>query len=403
MQIAQGLQKQGPPILTSLSESDLLHLVDLLISDKKCIEESPFQNYPFKLVRLDEKGSLSQISNSSRQSNGLSSIFSNTEPPSLSQRLRELDGETRHQSPSHTGVSQPGIDGMPSGKSRSEILADCQKLLDEIVKKYPEGFNMGSFRKAFFGKYGYHLDIQKLGYQRLATLLQIMPGIRLESAYILPAGEALKSLSLDTVEPFARETNFSVTETQSESESSDTSGKEDDVDSPWDELGPVANSGPRKNESTGPALNRKVKDETGKKTYHVYESLSDDDFSDSEEESSSSIKSESERKPRMNEEDSSLLQILDSWYSSKEDSARRGALENPEGGVDSSKNGSRILRSAGSITKNEDSVANNARKHRPLKSYSFIQDQAVENKDKLIDGILGSLKKSGERSAETRI
>ncbi|KAL3527938.1 hypothetical protein ACH5RR_012594 [Cinchona calisaya] len=400
MQMGEDLQKQGPPVLKSLSKPDLLHLVDLMIAEKKWIEESTSQTYPFKIVHADEKDSSSQTSTSC-QSNGLSSIFSNTETPSLSQRLRELDAEKRHQSP-HSGLSQLAIEGIPSGKSRSEILADCQKLLDEIVKKYPDGFNMGSFRKLFCSRYGYSLDIQKLGYRKLATLLQIMPGVRIESTYILPAGEVLKSLSLDTVEPIVWDSNFGGTETQSESELSDASGQEDDVDSPWDELGPVANSGHKKNER-GAALNRKRKNETGEKIHHDYESLSDDDFSDLEEEISSSMISENKKKPIVNKEDSSLLEILDLWYSGKEDNKKRGYLENLDGGADFSKNGSRVSTSAGSITKTEASVVNNARKQRPLKSYSFVQDEAVENKEKMIDGILSSLKKSGERSAETRI
>lgn len=376
--------------------------MDLLISDKKWIEESPSQNYPFKLINPDEKDLSSQSTNVSRQSNGLSSIFSDTQPPSLSRRLREIDGQKRHQNPPHTGVSQPPIEGMLSGKSRTEILADCEKLLDDIVKKYPEGFNIGSFRKVFFERYGYPLDVQKLGYQKLATLLQIMPGVRIESTYILPTTEVLKSLSIDNMEPFVQRSNFGSREGRFENELSDSSGKEDDTDSPWDELGPVANSGSKRNESA-PALSRKVKDETVERIRHDYESLSDDDFSDSEEEPPSSRKSESQAKQRLNEEDSSLLQILDSWYSTKEENTKRGTIENPEAGADSVRNSVRVSTTAASTAKNEHSVVNNAKKQRSLKSYSFVQDQGAESKDKLVDGILGSLKKSGEKSAETRI
>ncbi|XP_027079387.1 uncharacterized protein [Coffea arabica] len=402
VQMGQNLQREGPSLLKSLNESDLLHLVDLLISDKKWIEESPCQNYPFKLINSDEKDLSSQSTNVSRQSNGLSSIFSDTQPSSLSQRPREIDRQKRHQNPPHTGVSQPDIEGMLSGKSRTEILADCEKLLDEIVKKYPEGFNIGSFRKVFFERYSYPLDVQKLGYQKLATLLQIMPGVRIESTYILPTTEVLKSLSPDNMDPFVQRSNFGSREGHSETELSDSSGKEDDTDSSWDELGPVANLGSKRNES-GPALSRKVKDETVEKIRHDYESLSDDDFSDSEEEPLSSTKSESQKKQTGNEEDSSLLQILDSWYSSKEENTKRGTLEYPEAGADSSGNSSWVSTKAASTAKNEPSVVKNAKKQRSLKAYSFVQDQAVENKDKLVDGILGSLKKSDEKSAETRI
>ena len=42
-QIAQNLCKEGPLILGSLIETDLLHLVDLLTSDKNWVEENPIQ------------------------------------------------------------------------------------------------------------------------------------------------------------------------------------------------------------------------------------------------------------------------------------------------------------------------------------------------------------------------
>ena len=42
-QIAQNLCKEGPLILRSLLETDLLHLVDLLTLDKKRVEETPLK------------------------------------------------------------------------------------------------------------------------------------------------------------------------------------------------------------------------------------------------------------------------------------------------------------------------------------------------------------------------
>ena len=42
-QIAQNLCKEGPLILGSLTKTDLLHLIDLLTSDKKWVEENSTQ------------------------------------------------------------------------------------------------------------------------------------------------------------------------------------------------------------------------------------------------------------------------------------------------------------------------------------------------------------------------
>ena len=68
-----------------------------------------------------------------------------------------------------------------------------------------------------------------------------MPGVRIESTYILPTTEVLKSLSPDNMDPFVQRSNFGSREGHSETELSDSSGKEDDTDSSWDELVPVAN------------------------------------------------------------------------------------------------------------------------------------------------------------------
>ncbi|KAG5254210.1 NYN domain-containing protein/OST-HTH domain-containing [Salix suchowensis] len=50
-QLTQNLHKEGPLVLRSLSESDVLQLVDMLISEKKWIEECPSEAFPFKLSR----------------------------------------------------------------------------------------------------------------------------------------------------------------------------------------------------------------------------------------------------------------------------------------------------------------------------------------------------------------
>lgn len=396
--MAQNLHKQGPSVLRNLIESDLLHLVDLLISDKKWVEECPSEKFPFKLIRPTEKGCFS----GNPSSNGLRSIFLDTQSQSQSQSPPERRVK-KFQNLPHTGVSPPATLKNPS-KSSNEALADCQKLVDYIVKKYPEGFSMGSFRKLFLERYGYYLDVQKLGYQNLGSVLQIMPGVKIESTCIMPSGKVQKLSDLEVIDPSVSKNNVGGKKTNYDSNLSDASRASDNLDSPWEELGPVAHTNPKRKEMEGSS--RKVKE-----INHNYETLSDDDFSDSDDESLSSTGSEGHGKPRVNGEDSSLIQILDSWHrskekensSSKEDDTRRVASENVDGMGDCSRKGMMSSSSSQVSIQSDVHVGSYGQKPRPSKSYSFVSDEVEDGKDKLIDGILGSLKKSGERSAETRI
>ncbi|KAK9271706.1 hypothetical protein L1049_002069 [Liquidambar formosana] len=392
LHMAQNLQKEGPLVLRSLKESDLLLLVDLLIADKKWVEECPSQNLPFKLTRPIRK---SNCLGHPRGSNGLRSIFLGTPSQSDLQKLPEHDREKRYQNLSHSGVSMPSINKKPLDRSRNEILADCQKLVDEILKEYPEGFNMASIRKMFLQRYGYSLDLQKLGYLKLASLLQTMPGVKIEYTHILPSGKVPKDSSLQKAVPIMEE-NASGMVTNSDNGLSDASSKDDYLDSPWEELGPVAGATSNKYEKES-LLSTIAKEDMVRQMHLDYEpSLSDDDSSDSEGETPSLTGSEGQGKPIMNQEDSSLLQILDSWYSSKEDSNRRDGSENVDGMVDCSRDTVKPSGSSGVSIKSETPAANYERKQRPPKSYTFVSDYGGENKDKLIDGILGSLKKPGD-------
>ncbi|KAL0333016.1 UNVERIFIED_CONTAM: hypothetical protein Scaly_2203100 [Sesamum calycinum] len=379
--LAQNLQKQGPPVLGSLSEGDLLHLVDLLISDKKWVEVDDSRTFPFRLSRLAGKH---LHHNPPLSSNGLSHIFVGRQP-----NLQE-SGERKHQNPPHAGVQQPIAHRGSSGKPRSEILADCQKLVGHIVKEFPEGYNMGSFRKLFLEKHGYALDLQKLGYEKLVNLLQIMPGVRIESNLIFPAS-AFKNLDPQNIGLPIEESKVAPV-IDSRSESSVLSTKDDDSDSSWDELGPLDSSGPGKR-ATDARLTRKGQNARTESRLPDYEPLEEDDFSDSEEETSS--KSENEIKSRLKEEESSLLQILDSWYSNKGADGRNDESTSTTYATDSIE--------IGLGTKNESPVVNPTRKQKCVRTYSFVTEQPVDDKDKLVDGILGSLKKSSEKSSESRV
>lgn len=374
--MAQNLQTHGPSALRSLNQSDLLHLVDLLISEKRWVEECPSQTYPFKLAQPCRNSSTSI---NSPNSNGLRSIFLSTSQ-SPQQRIPEHQREIRHQNPPQVEVSPLLLNKKPYCKSRNDILADCHKLVDELVVENPDGFNMRSFRKQFLDRYGYPLDIQKLGYQKLATLIQIMPGVKIESSYIVPCNVA-KSSRLETPLQSAFANNVCGPTSNSDGEISDASNE-----SPWAELGPVAKMGPTRN----------VKDLGSKSSglNHDYETLSDDYLSDSDEDTSLIG---SETKPKKGNEDSSLLRILDSWYSAEEEANRKEGKDSVDGMVDCSQNMPDTSDSSGAGSKVENPVANCGRKPRSVRSYSFVTDPVGDNnKDKLIDGILTSLKKSGE-------
>ncbi|KAJ8544065.1 hypothetical protein K7X08_025683 [Anisodus acutangulus] len=344
-QMAQNLQQEGP-FLNSFSEGDTLRLVDFLISEKKWVGECLSRTFPYKLFYLAMKASTKR-------------------------------------------VPRPVVQGRWFGKSRNEVLIDCQKLVDDIVKQHPEGFNMKSFRTLFCERYGYLLEVNKLAYGKLSNLLQIMPGIKIESNYIVPSDIVPKSPGLKTDEPSDQESDLSGTEANLESESSSLLGKDNEFGSRWEELGPVSKAGPSKN-GIKLGSDGEAKDESSEQTHGNYEAPLGRDFSDSDEDSSSSTKLEN-GKSNVKDEDSSLLQILDSWYGKKDGS------ENVDGMVESSTDGSKLDTSV-SVDKLENSPTG-----RRQKTCSFVTDQPGDTNDKLIDGILGSLKKSGKRSTETRV
>uniref|UniRef100_A0A2P2Q4G3 Uncharacterized protein LOC8268001 n=1 Tax=Rhizophora mucronata TaxID=61149 RepID=A0A2P2Q4G3_RHIMU len=393
-EMAYNMQKEGPSLLRSLHESDVLKLVDILISDKKWVEQCPSEASPFKLNRPDSK---SISPGDSHPPNGLSSIFSST--LSHSGRSSERNSDKRIQNISHIGVSSHTTQRRTSERSRSEILLDCRKLVQDVLKDYPEGYNLGSFRKLFVDCYGYHLDIQKLGYPKLVSLLEKMPGVKIESTYIKPSAKARKSSSLDAAVSVIQDCNVSHISANSDGELS-VSSKDNESDSQWEELGPVDNSG-SSSKLLKSVLRRRAREETHLQAYPGYESsLSDDEFSDSEVESLAMSRPDERANLGMNDKDSSLLQILDSWYSSKDVANMKDKSENTEGMVDCSLGGLQPTDLSGLDTKIDISLDNYGRRKGPKQKYSFVADPDG-NKDKLIEGILGNLKKSGESGMQS--
>ncbi|XP_021713948.1 uncharacterized protein LOC110682046 isoform X1 [Chenopodium quinoa] len=367
-QLAERLQKEGPFSVRPLQESDLHHLIDLLVSEKEWIKEFPTQTPRFKifLPTVESTKEVPPQNVQPQRSNGLSSIFkssSSVEKP-----------ETKVSSDVHK---------KPSESSRGDVLADCQKLLDELLSQNPDGFNMGVFKKSFLYKYGYSLDHQKLGYPKLVSLLQIMPGVKIMGGYIY-SDSVVYSIGIESL-------GLTDQSPGPDSDVSDSPRKNVDGESPWEELGPVAK---QESEFSPSQVNGK---------YEPFVS-DDDEFSEWEEDiTTSQVKAEDQNRSRMDEEDSSLLQILDSWYSTKDESEPQDHGSHAEGLVDCSEESEPPQTSNSTNTSVQGKAAalsasafNHARKQSSRKSYMFVADPIETKKDKLIDGILGSLKKSGD-------
>lgn len=286
----RGLQKEGPLVLTALKEGHLCQLVNLLIAEKKWLGESASQAYPFKLMLPTKRTSIPSHTNgvnglrsifsdkaSQSSSEAPSKQITRDQPwnpssGSLEGRVprgiaelrdwfsrvhdsgdgalasedyqRRFEGEFCRKLESMAygyftlddlvaacsveAESSPGSSGSSCPKiSRADTLSDCKKLLTDFLEHHPNGFNIGLFRPMFFKRYGYVLDYQALGYPKLASLLQIMPGVRIESSLVLPAAVPLRPDSA------GREAGDGV-------EGEDLGDEKDQV---WEELGPLSGLG----------------------------------------------------------------------------------------------------------------------------------------------------------------
>ncbi|BAT79197.1 hypothetical protein LR48_Vigan04g132500 [Vigna angularis] len=100
--MAYKLLKDGPPVIRSLTEEDILQLVELLILKKKWLEEIPSQIFSFKVIKLVQRNSLTS---QSQDANGLRSLFLNISSQSKLQKSSE------HKSIPKSGVSTTNTDG----------------------------------------------------------------------------------------------------------------------------------------------------------------------------------------------------------------------------------------------------------------------------------------------------
>ncbi|KAK7330596.1 hypothetical protein VNO77_24792 [Canavalia gladiata] len=390
--MAHKLQNGGPLALRSLTQKDILQLVELLIAEKKWLEENPSRAYPFRLTQPPQKSSLM---GQSHGANGLRSLFlSGTSQPNF-QNTFEHDVEKHNQATSHTGVSASTTQTKYTERSRNDILEDCQKLVDVILREHPEGYNIRTFRRHFVDCYGYRLDIQKLGYQKLTSLLQIMPGVKVESTYIFPHVPDACASDLETSTLKTQVTNDSCVASNSDSELSESSPKDDNMESPWEELGPVSVNNSNQKDLESKLSQKAIELDTSK--HPDYEpAVSDDDSSESEGDSSCLTQPKEQGKTKCNEQDSSFWQIMDLWNSSKEgeNSVKKSDKVNVLGNclID-------ILNSSTESTSDTQSKipsGNYREKQRSPKNYSFVADPVIPNKDKLFDGILDDSKKAHE-------
>lgn len=386
--LAHKLQKHGPMVLTSFPENNIFQLVELLIAERKWLEESPSHAFPFRLTQSVRKSMPMGLSNGT---SGLRSLFLSRTSQSNLQKSFEYEGDKHSQTTQQTGVSRPATETKYTEKSRNDILQDCQKLVADILREHPEGYNIGCFRKQFAEKYGYHLDIKKLGYQKMAYLIQIMPGVKLELTYMYPSSPAVCVSDSDTSILKTRATNASNEKFNSYNELSDTASKEYYTESPWEELGPVSIKSSSQNDLESNLTQKAIELNTPK--YPDYEPIvSDYDSSESEGDNSCSTRSEDQVKPKHDEQDSSFWQALDTWHSSKEEENSVKKSENIDVLGNSLLD---ILNSAPDSKQGIHGIVSNKEKQRSHK-YSFVVDPASPDKDKFIGGILDGLKKEDE-------
>ncbi|XP_006851397.3 uncharacterized protein LOC18441213 [Amborella trichopoda] len=370
-QMVKKLQKEESLKLDTLLDCHLQRLAEILIHEKKWVEECAFDVSPFKVTLPTENGFSSSSSNF--DSPVLSTIF-------LAGASNSLNGFSREEK-------------NPPKLSRSKIIEDCQAFLTDVLKYHPEGFNIGSIRPQFYARYGYILDYKTLGYPKLTSLLEIMPGVKIESYRIIPGVDALSDK--DRGKNVRREELLdefkSVCSPDKNAylgEKADRSETVTDQDCVWEELGPVTISDASENAEDS-TLNAKTDPEIENMNPYQTYSLSDIELSDSESESSLENEANREEMER-NKDDGSLLRILDSWHEKKE-RVNKDCPEALDGLVEcSQRNQSEPLASSTLSPKSSSRTL----KPKSRKNYSFVTESVDDEKEKLIDSILGTLKKS---------
>ncbi|KAF7057847.1 hypothetical protein CFC21_065013 [Triticum aestivum] len=351
-ELVHGLQNLDCWPLKGLVEKDVSHLVHLLLSEKKWIEETPSSDFPFRLT-LPQKRTRTPP-NSSTTSTPPNSSTTCT-PPNSSTTCTPPNSSTTSTPPNSSKFDlsslfnvkplEQGKYGGDKGRTnrtpnREETLSDCHKLLKDLLLQYKYGFNISIFKRHFAQKHGYELDHQKLGYADIESLLQIMPGIRVKFPRVLPAENG-----------------------NDQGGSKGDGNQSNGDDSIWGELGPVS-------------ATAKTAEGVDKETCYRPPTCSEDDFSDDE--------NQAEQEPRRGAEQSSLLKIIDSWNGSKDGSGKKH--QEIDGVMDCSRSSPGYL----------DTLRATRQQQQTQKQYSFVSSdlEEDESKDKLVDSVLGSLQKA---------
>ncbi|XP_030462023.1 uncharacterized protein LOC115682028 [Syzygium oleosum] len=378
-EMVQNLQKDRLPAAKSLSESDLLHFVDLLKVGQKSVEEDPSQKLLFK-----------PSEHCSHASSRLSSFFKGN--PSLHTELQrpfEHNGEKKNQN-TDGGVSPHVLNKRPIDQSRNKILADCQKLVNEILKQYPGGYDIRPFKKLFLEKHGYPLDPQRLGCEELTSVLEMMAGVTVESTHIYPSGKALKCRKMESANPNSHSSDPCGSVGSLDIESCNSSKKDDCVDSPWEELGPVADGVFSGNDLKPGHF---TKGDAVDVDYNP--DLSDSDFLELEDE----VNASGEEAGGMQKEDtvhsSPFEEVINSYYTGKKTDSERDKSTSTDGMSDSSSDIAQPTDPSGG-TQGEASFQCSNGKRRLGKSYSFVADPDRKLESRPFYGILDSLDKSNE-------
>ncbi|XP_026389196.1 uncharacterized protein LOC113284018 [Papaver somniferum] len=373
LQIAEELQKKGPAVLKTLSGAALIHLTHLLIVEKKWLKHysTQTQSSPSNVIhpRLPP----------SHDTNGLRAILS---AKSVSQRnlpgLSVPEGEKEHSDHTEKGVNYGKLAKQmltPYQKKADQMQKDCQKLVAEILEKYPEGFSIGSIQDLFRENYGYSLKYQVLGHSKLASLMQSIPGVRIEGAMIVPSEKLPRDFSVEKI----CHTDNNIGNNNTKDVNLSKSVGNGDNSSAWEELGPVCNTKSDGNVTIDSDYNRKKKLEmSGSGVYNRDYDLTDTEYSDSDSELTRKDLQEGLQKKGGNYKDGALIQILDTYYTGKEGSD-----------VGGSRNDSRIMDS--------DIETGFGRTAKARKSFTFVEDTAENEKGKLIHSILGTLQKSDRK------
>ncbi|XP_020212108.1 uncharacterized protein LOC109796744 [Cajanus cajan] len=390
--MAHKLQKDGPLVFRSLTEKDILQLVESLISEKKWLEERPSLIFPFRLTQPIQNSLMCQ----SHSANDLCSLSLSRASQSKMDKSSEHNVEKHNQSIPHTRVSTTATETTYSESFRHDILDDCQKLVSEILSEHPEGYNFSSFPRLFVDRYGYHLDLQELGYSKLAFLLRIMPEVKVESSYIYPSLPAVCASEGETFNLKTQVTNDHAA-SNSDSELSGSASQVNNMESPWEELGPVSVNNYNQSNLES-KLSQKAKELDTSKRPHYEPIVSDYDSSESEGDSSYLNHPEEQGKSKCNGQESYLLQRQELMQSNKEgnNSVKKSDMVDVSGIFLADLFDSSTESTEGTLSKEKPrSHRGTLSKEMPKsqKNYSFVADPVMPNKERMIHGILDDLKK----------